>query len=147
MWDFISATMSHRAVILTTHSMEECEALCNRIGMLVSGQLKCIGTAQHLKTRFGRGFQLHISTGGNDIEPARIFVQQTFLGCEEIECYGSNLKYKIPAEANVSLKEMFRIIEENKEKVGITEYSVGQTTLEQLFIQVHLPYTYVVTCI
>lgn len=27
--------MSHRAVVLTTHSMEEAEALCKRIGIMV----------------------------------------------------------------------------------------------------------------
>jgi len=37
MWDFISETMASRAVILTTHSMEECEALCQRIGILALG--------------------------------------------------------------------------------------------------------------
>ncbi len=51
MWTFISETMSKRAVILTTHSMEECEALCHRIGIFAAGQLQCIGTSQHLKSR------------------------------------------------------------------------------------------------
>ena len=35
LWDFISSTMSGRSVILTTHSMEECEALCHRVGIMV----------------------------------------------------------------------------------------------------------------
>lgn len=39
-------------------SMEECEALCQRIGIMVGGRLRCLGTSQHLKTRFGKGFQL-----------------------------------------------------------------------------------------
>ncbi len=52
MWTFISETMSKRAVILTTHSMEECEALCHRIGIFAAGQLQCIGTSQHLKSRY-----------------------------------------------------------------------------------------------
>ncbi len=43
MWEFLTETMANRAVILTTHSMEECEALCARIGILVLGELKCLG--------------------------------------------------------------------------------------------------------
>lgn len=39
-------------------SMEECEALCQRIGIMVGGRVRCLGTSQHLKTRFGKGFQL-----------------------------------------------------------------------------------------
>lgn len=48
------------AVILTTHSMEECEALCPRIGIMANGQLRCIGSAQHLKSKFGKGYQLEV---------------------------------------------------------------------------------------
>jgi|AntRauTorckE5430_2_1112549.scaffolds.fasta_scaffold03726_6 ABC-type multidrug transport system ATPase subunit len=48
------------SVILTTHSMEECEALCPRIGIMAGGKMKCIGSAQHLKTRFGKGYQVDI---------------------------------------------------------------------------------------
>jgi ABC-type multidrug transport system ATPase subunit len=63
LWDFLSETMADRAAILTTHSLEECEALCSRIGILTLGQLRCIGTAQHLKDKYGRGFQLDIAVG------------------------------------------------------------------------------------
>ena len=46
------------SVILTTHSMEECEALCPRIGIMAGGKLRCLGSAQRLKSRFGQGFQV-----------------------------------------------------------------------------------------
>jgi len=134
MWDFISETMAERAVILTTHSMEECEALCSRIGILVAGSLKCIGSSQHLKHRFGRGFQLDISTGANDPAPAQEFIRRSFPSVEELECYGGKMKYRISSEEQHSLRDVFALIESNKTGVGITEYSVGQTTLEQIFI-------------
>ena len=35
MWDVISASTAGRTIVLTSHSMEECEALCNRIGIMV----------------------------------------------------------------------------------------------------------------
>merc|ERR1712157_569247 len=47
--------------VLTTHSMEECEALCNRICIMVAGRLKCIGTGQHLKARFGKSYTMEIA--------------------------------------------------------------------------------------
>jgi ATP-binding cassette subfamily A (ABC1) protein 3 len=48
------------SVILTTHSMEECEALCPRIAIMANGKMRCVGSAQHLKTRFGQGFQVEV---------------------------------------------------------------------------------------
>lgn len=47
-------------VILTTHSMEECEALCPRIGIMANGRLRCLGSAQHLKNKFGKGYQVEM---------------------------------------------------------------------------------------
>merc|ERR1711935_462622 len=60
MWKVIASTMTGRSVILTTHSMEEAEALSNRIGIMVGGRLRCIGTNQHLKDKFGQGYSLDI---------------------------------------------------------------------------------------
>lgn len=63
LWKVINRMVSgergrRTSIILTTHSMEECEALCPRIGIMAGGQLRCLGSAQHLKSRFGRGFQV-----------------------------------------------------------------------------------------
>merc|ERR1712061_105784 len=48
--------MATRSVILTTHSMDECEALCARVGIMVNGRLVCLGTAAHGKTVHGSGY-------------------------------------------------------------------------------------------
>jgi ATP-binding cassette, subfamily A (ABC1), member 3 len=48
------------SVILTTHSMEECEALCPRIGIMAGGKLRCLGSAQRLKNKFGQGYQIEL---------------------------------------------------------------------------------------
>jgi len=48
------------SVILTTHSMEECEALCPRIGIMAGGNLRCLGSAQQLKSKFGQGYQVEL---------------------------------------------------------------------------------------
>ncbi|KAJ8499332.1 hypothetical protein OPV22_009884 [Ensete ventricosum] len=63
MWDVISRLSTRQgktAVILTTHSMNEAQALCTRIGVMVGGQLKCLGSPQHLKTRFGNHLELEL---------------------------------------------------------------------------------------
>jgi ATP-binding cassette subfamily A (ABC1) protein 3 len=69
LWKVISTMVQGRSdmlenkrtsVILTTHSMEECEALCPRIGIMAGGRLRCLGSAQHLKSRFGEGYQIEM---------------------------------------------------------------------------------------
>jgi ABC-type glutathione transport system ATPase component len=67
-WQLVSDMVSsgregeQASVILTTHSMEECEALCPRIGIMANGRLRCLGSAQHLKNKFGQGFQVELKT-------------------------------------------------------------------------------------
>ena len=48
------------AVVLTTHSMEEAEALCSRVGIMVGGRLRCLGSCQHLKNKYAQGFQAEL---------------------------------------------------------------------------------------
>ncbi len=61
LWDVLSAIRAKQSsIVLTTHSMEEAEALCTRIAIMVSGKLRCLGRPQHLKSKFGEGFELEV---------------------------------------------------------------------------------------
>ncbi|XP_032594289.1 phospholipid-transporting ATPase ABCA3 isoform X2 [Drosophila grimshawi] len=51
---------SGKSIVLTSHSMEECEALCTRLAIMVNGEFKCIGSTQHLKNKFSKGLILKI---------------------------------------------------------------------------------------
>lgn len=35
-----------QSVVLTSHSMEECEALCTRLAIMVNGKFQCLGSIQ-----------------------------------------------------------------------------------------------------
>lgn len=47
-----------RAYRLCFFSMEECEALCTRLAIMVNGHFKCLGSTQHLKNKFAKGYTL-----------------------------------------------------------------------------------------
>lgn len=40
--------------------MEESEALCTNLGIMVNGQFECFGSIQHLKSKYGKGYSLII---------------------------------------------------------------------------------------
>merc|ERR1712154_146423 len=140
MWEFISTTMAGRCVILTTHSMEECEALCNRVGIMVNGQLRCIGTAQHLKSRYGKGYQLDItltqSAVNNDDEKEKAQTLED-LQNELAKNFGT-ITLLVKNEEQLKLGAMFNILEELKKgkfSEVVQAYALSQTTLEQIFIR------------
>ena len=53
-------------IILTSHSMEECEALCTKLAIIVNGQFQCLGNIQYLKNKFGKGYSLIIKSNLSD---------------------------------------------------------------------------------
>ena len=64
MWKMIervSLKSKKTAVILTTHSMEEAEALCSKMAIMVGGNFKCIGTPQELREKYGKGYEIQIN--------------------------------------------------------------------------------------
>lgn len=57
----ISQMAKKSAVILTTHSMEEAEALSTKMGIMVRGGIfRCLGSSQHIKNKFGTGYELEV---------------------------------------------------------------------------------------
>eukprot|EP01113_Clastostelium_recurvatum_P037818 TRINITY_DN556_c1_g1_i1.p1 TRINITY_DN556_c1_g1~~TRINITY_DN556_c1_g1_i1.p1 ORF type:complete len:1777 (-),score=529.48 TRINITY_DN556_c1_g1_i1:1681-6783(-) len=76
MWNVVTALMAGKAVILTTHSMEECEALCSRLAIMSKGRLTCIGSAQHLKNKFASGYLIQVKPRiGSTMETVARFEQ------------------------------------------------------------------------
>ncbi|RLN96484.1 hypothetical protein BBJ28_00000631 [Nothophytophthora sp. Chile5] len=190
LWTVIleASVLSRRStVLLTTHSMEECEALCSKAGIMVDGNLRCFGSIPHLKLRFGDGFmmecklntppsaliadlmrqvcdQLHlpIENEGKEAKLAASQLEEVCVALGDLKraqdsvlraqvdrgngsvglasfCDCGNREEK---EADADLEEgraamhisrMFEVVEEAKAALSIKEYSLSQTSLEQIF--------------
>ncbi|KAK7944422.1 hypothetical protein WMY93_000150 [Mugilogobius chulae] len=138
LWNAImSVIQDGRAVVLTSHSMEECEALCTRLAIMVNGTFKCLGTIQHLKYKFGDGYvvtmKIKAAKGSRspDLEPVESFMESSFPGCVQREKHYNTLQYEI---CSSSLARIFQLVVSNKERLSIEDYSVSQTTLDQVFV-------------
>ncbi|EEY56081.1 ATP-binding Cassette (ABC) Superfamily [Phytophthora infestans T30-4] len=85
MWDVIadiSTRGKESTIVLTTHSMEECEALCSKVCIMVGGRLRCYGSVQHLKSRFGDGLVFDTKFDSVTAEELETLVQKVFGGGE-----------------------------------------------------------------
>ncbi|KAL3659649.1 hypothetical protein V7S43_015324 [Phytophthora oleae] len=213
MWDVIadiSTRGKESTIVLTTHSMEECEALCSRVGIMVGGRLRCLGSVQHLKSRFGDGLVLDVKLDMPSADELEYLVQHIFGNSSEfvtpveleekcrafgnaqlaervtashptgyslaaamerdgfiraeafcswcveetrfddlndylVRSFGAGqvqvmerqndfARFKVLSPNNqVKLSKMFALVEDVKTKMHIREYSVSQTTLEQIF--------------
>uniref|UniRef100_A0A2K5SFW9 ATP binding cassette subfamily A member 3 n=1 Tax=Cebus imitator TaxID=2715852 RepID=A0A2K5SFW9_CEBIM len=138
LWDTVArARESGKAIVITSHSMEECEALCTRLAIMVQGQFKCLGSPQHLKSKFGSGYSLRAkvrSEGQQEaLEEFKAFVDLTFPGSVLEDEHQGMVHYHLPGQ-NLSWAKVFGILEKAKEKYSVDDYSVSQISLEQVFL-------------
>nr|DBA28157.1 TPA: hypothetical protein GDO54_008560 [Pyxicephalus adspersus] len=131
----LSVIKEGRSVVLTSHSMEECEALCTRMAIMVNGRFRCLGSVQHLKNKFGDGYTIVVRIAGSnpDLKPVEDFFSHAFPGSVLKEKHRGMLQYQLRSSQS-SLARIFSILSKNKKKLHIEDYSVSQTTLDQVFV-------------
>ncbi|KAM6163399.1 ATP-binding cassette sub-family A member 9 [Rhynchocyon petersi] len=137
-WQAIRATIrnSERGAILTTHYMAEAEAVCDRVAIMVSGRLRCIGSIQHLKSKFGKDYLLEMKVKTPDqVEPLHREILRLFPQAARQDRYSSLMVYKLPVEDVKPLSQAFFKLETVKQSFDLEEYSLSQSTLEQVFLE------------
>jgi len=101
---------------------------------MVSGDLRCLGSSQHLKDKYGSEYSLSMKTAEARVQDVKLFVQKTFPTAKLISEFSATQNYEIPM-GDVQLPQVFNEIEENGKSLEITDYSFSQTTLEQVFLK------------
>ncbi|KAM3381069.1 ABC transporter A family member 2 [Capsicum galapagoense] len=148
-WDIIEDAKKGRAIILTTHSMEEADILSDRIGIMAKGRLRCIGTSIRLKSKFGTGFIANVSfSGGTNGSPEREDSLSTSQ-CEALKQFfksrldvmpkeenKSFLTYIIPHDKEKLLTDFFAELQAREMEFGISDIQLGLTTLEEVFLNI-----------
>ncbi|XP_046387973.1 ATP-binding cassette sub-family A member 7-like isoform X2 [Ischnura elegans] len=144
-----------RSVVLTSHSMEECEALCSRLTIMVNGRFRCLGSVQHLKDKFGSGYTLivHCPSDMRAEMVADKLTDRLPPGAILREAHHNRLRFQLPkgtplnseasngeampsnASTPIKLSAVFRAMEEAREGGVVEDYSIMQTTLEEVFIR------------
>ncbi|KAJ2994563.1 ATP-binding cassette sub- A member 5 [Globomyces sp. JEL0801] len=137
LWNILKDLRKRHTIVLTTHAMEEVTAVCNRIGILVGGQLVALGTQQHLKNKFGNAMEIQVM--GLSQQSQLNFNQQLqtkLPGLIILEQYQTTLRYQLPFNPtiHVHIHELFEYFEELKSKFSF-QYDISQTSLEQVFIR------------
>ncbi|XP_052050613.1 ABC-type organic anion transporter ABCA8B isoform X2 [Apodemus sylvaticus] len=137
-WQAIRAIIKNtdRGALLTTHYMAEAEALCDRVAIMVSGRLRCIGSIQHLKSKFGKDYLLEMKVKTlEQVEPLNTEVLRLFPRAARQERYSPLMVYKLPVEDVQPLSQAFFKLEMVKQTFDLEEYSLSQSTLEQVFLE------------
>uniref|UniRef100_A0A2K6K140 ATP binding cassette subfamily A member 7 n=1 Tax=Rhinopithecus bieti TaxID=61621 RepID=A0A2K6K140_RHIBE len=135
LWNSLLAVVREgRSVMLTSHSMEECEALCSRLAIMVNGRFCCLGSPQHLKSRFAAGHTLTLRVPAERSQSAAAFVAAEFPGAELREAHGCRLRFQLPSGGRCALARVFGVLAVHGAEHGVEDFSVSQTMLEEVFL-------------
>jgi len=141
--------------------MEEADALASRVGVIAKSLLD-IGTTQHLRDKHGHGFHIHLVLKGSPLveeetmEYVKTWMQHQKLGAElESKPYHGQMRFNISAKIFASSEEkdgvlvdlarnknerliadLFLLLEENKERLGIEFYSISPSTFDEVFSKI-----------
>ncbi|KAF5836372.1 hypothetical protein DUNSADRAFT_6008 [Dunaliella salina] len=135
LWSVVKAHKASCAIILTTHSMQEAELLCDRIGIFVDGQLVCLDTPSEITSRFA-GFLVLTVTVPLEQEPqARKLAEGLTPEAHLSYALGGTLKYELPKD-QVTLSDVFKAVHAAKDAgLCLDDWAVTSATLEEVFIK------------
>jgi len=122
LWAFIrKLNTDGHTIILTTHYLEEAEALCNRIAMLKAGRVVALDTTANLLSRFA-GLTCRL------VVPALPAAWQSRVVRRE----GRNLHVGLdnPAQLETLLAAL------REDGIAIEEMALAETDLEQVFLRI-----------
>ncbi|KAJ3256877.1 hypothetical protein HK104_007075 [Borealophlyctis nickersoniae] len=139
-WNIITSSRSGKTIILTTHSMEEAEVCCQRIGIMAKGTLRCLGSPLHLKSRYGRGFKLSFACAADSMHGATRYVEGMLTEVagrwRKVDAFATNTSYEFAPREEGDVGVVFERMEEAKERVGVVDWGLSQTTLEEVFLRI-----------
>ncbi|KAH8902231.1 P-loop containing nucleoside triphosphate hydrolase protein [Coniochaeta sp. PMI_546] len=148
MWRTLRSVAPGRAILMTTHSMEEADALATRVGIMAKRML-ALGTTESLRGRFDT-LQVHIvsrtapRSSEEEMRRLREWILERYAGAEvEEKNYHGQTRFSVPAAAvgaaegvSAAAGRVVVDLERNKEVLGIEHFSVSRTTLDQVFLQI-----------
>ena len=101
---------------------------------MASGRLRCIDSVQRLKNRFGGSYQVDIRCASEMLEGCIHACLNGMVPNSMLEeQHGSH--FRLQVNSSINLGELFKNLEFMKSELGVFDYSVSQSTLDRLFMQ------------
>ncbi|KAF7403454.1 hypothetical protein HZH68_006248 [Vespula germanica] len=128
-------TKNHSSVILTSHSVADCESLCTRVGILAKAGLRCIGTPQHLKHKFGEGYVVFLRfskpTLVSDLRRAIAnHLPQAVVSSRQ----ATAARLLVPKSEEMALSNSIAKVKMLAEELKATDYTFSQSSLDQVLV-------------
>ncbi|GJN38711.1 hypothetical protein PR202_gb27778 [Eleusine coracana subsp. coracana] len=148
LWNAVKQAKQDRAIILTSnsqttkliicyhalyaHSMEEAEALCDRLCIMVDGSLQCIGRPKELIARYGGYYVLTVTTMWEYEQEVENLARKLSPSARKVYHLSGTQKYELPKQ-DVKIADVFRAVENFKKRVEVQAWGLADTTMEDVW--------------
>lgn len=117
--------------------MDEADYLGDRIGIMSSGGLVTQGSSMFLKNKFGVGYILNIIKETEDRgQTIMDKILEIVPGARLSSDYGLEMKIQLQRDDEENFEELFTFLETEGETIGVKEFGISLTTLEDVFLKV-----------
>lgn len=140
-WSLIKEVTKDKAALITTHLMEEADTLCDEIGIITTGKLRCIGNSIFLKNQFTDGIKIQIvlkkelKTNEEKLEEYLMFMKGRIKGLTVEEVSQGNMRIVVKNK-DVSFSEVFDAMTGEESGESVEDWSLSLGSLEDVFLNV-----------
>ncbi|CAI5444103.1 unnamed protein product [Caenorhabditis angaria] len=138
-WSRQQQNDGNSAIMLTSHSMDECEALCSRIAVLNQGKLIAIGTSQELKSLYGNNYTMTLTLNDskdreNIVNAIKNQIPGAILRTPESN-KTLNIVWLIPKNLEDKWSDKFEMVQNLARQLNVKDYILAQSSLEETFLR------------
>ncbi|XP_030245571.1 ATP-binding cassette sub-family A member 3 [Drosophila navojoa] len=135
-WNIVSAEKEDHAFLVATHSIDETDAIADRIGILSMGVLEASGTPFFLRSKFSSFVELIIIKKPHVSDtPITDFIANYIPETEPENEIGDTLTYKINARHRPRLQKMLIHLENERKKLGIENVQVVGSEMSDIYMK------------
>ena len=131
-WNVLGELRKTKTVLLTTHSMEEADALSDRIGIMFGGRLRAVGSPYGLKQRFGKGYKVDVILNDGFTSDEVIDLLQRFLHESTVISNAA-----ISLSLGIDMKDMHALpdfLVRLSKLRSVKEWLISPSSLEEVFM-------------
>ena len=126
-----SKCISGQSVLLTSHSLSECDSLCDTVGIMVFGEMICSGSPDLLRDQFGSGYRVDVKLGKDSSEEdVHAYMSTNFKDSTFVESRKDWLKYTVYGKISIILG----LLTSAKSQSLIDGFNLDVTSLEDIFL-------------
>ncbi|CAF4107133.1 unnamed protein product, partial [Rotaria sp. Silwood2] len=138
LWDWLRSMKQGKTLLLTTHFMEESDALSDRIIIITNGNIKADETSAKLKEKYGSGYKLiinkHNNSHTNDIKNELChYLPELKI---EIDIHGGDVVFRTNQQPNQQFVQALHHLETMKRENQIKDYGVQNSTMDDVFFKI-----------